>query len=106
MVKRDDYIAMIKIGRDDKVREHLMQYAPIWLVSERPEPDIDTLYFDVVFLHPYYRWVKRHYAYDYFTDVLHHRGQIQLTEDDILEITAGEPYMEASGSNSIMSYGG
>jgi hypothetical protein len=96
----------MKTGRDKKVHEHLLQYAPVWLVKEEPVLDRDALYFNVVFLHPTYGWVNRHYSYDVVTDVLYHSGQQLVIEDDALEIQATEPYITASGINTVQSYGG
>ena len=106
MVNRDEYIKQMQQGRDEKVRNHLSQYAPIWLVHEEGDVDRDSLMFDIVFLHPTYRWVKRRYWYDYFADVLHYRGQVTLAEEQALELITGEPFIESASSNSVLSYGG
>jgi hypothetical protein len=106
MVNRNEYIEAMRHARDEKVRNHLNQYAPIWLAHEEVDVDKDSLIFEVVFEHPRYRWVKRRYWFDYFTDVLHHRGQLMLAEDDVLDIIADEPFIESASSNSVLAYGG
>ena len=39
--------------RDEKVKNHLEQYAPVWLADEKPIPDEDSVQFNVVFLTSY-----------------------------------------------------
>jgi hypothetical protein len=99
-------ITQMKKARDHKVAHHLTQYAPIWLVDDTPQPDMDSIQFEVVFYHPTYAWVKRRYLYDAFTDVLYQRGQVRIDEDEAIEIQASTPYIEATASNSVLSYGG
>lgn len=108
MVKPDTqtYIEEMRAARDAKAHEHLMQYAPIWMIEETAEPEKDSLYFKVVFYHPRYGWVSRLYWYDAFTDVLYQRGQLMLDEDQVLEYQSQEPYLDAEGGNSMSSYGG
>jgi hypothetical protein len=108
MAKRnaDEYIAQMKVARDTKVHEHLLQYAPVWLIQETPDPDHDSLMFKVMFCHPLNGWVIRQYWYDAFTDVLHHRGQVQVDESKAVEFQSKEPYLDAPANNNVLSYGG
>lgn len=106
MVNRNKYIKQMQMARDKKVRNHLSQYAPLWLAHEEADVDKDSLIFEVVFQHPSYRWVKRRYWFDYFVDVLHHRGQLVMSEEDVADIIATDPFIESASSNSILSYGG
>lgn len=108
MVKPDaqTYIQEMRAVRDAKVYEHLLQYAPVWMVDDTAEPAKDTLYFKVVFYHPTYGWVSRRYWYDAFTDVLHQSGQVTLDEDTALAYQQEQPYLDAEGGNSMSSYGG
>jgi hypothetical protein len=108
MAKRntEEFIHEMKLARDEKVREHLLQYAPIWLVEDTPKPENDSLQFKVIFNHSMYGWVSRRYVYDSFTDVLNHRGQMQIDEAETIEVQAQEPYLEAPDSNNVLSYGG
>lgn len=108
MVKPDTqtYIEEMRAARDLKVHEHLLQYAPIWMVEDTAEPEKDSLYFKVIFYHPQYGWVSRRYWYDAFTDVIHQRGQLALDEEQVLEYQSTEPYLDAEGGNSMSSYGG
>ncbi|MBI5930984.1 MAG: hypothetical protein HY862_16870 [Chloroflexi bacterium] len=99
-------IKAMKEGRDKKAHEHFVQYAPVWLVAEEPLLNRDTLYFNVVFQHPQYGWVNRHYAYDVVTDVLYHKGQQSIDEETALDIQTKDPYIKAAGFNSVQAYGG
>ncbi|NDJ77865.1 MAG: hypothetical protein GYB65_16570 [Chloroflexi bacterium] len=99
-------IDMIRHRRDDKVREHLQQYAPVWLVDEVAMLDNDALQFNVVFYHPRYEWVNRRYRYDAFNDVLYHQGQTRVSESQALEYEDQPPYIDAETINTVNSYGG
>jgi hypothetical protein len=99
-------IAAIKAMRLQKAKHHLEQYAPIWLVDEKPIPAEDAIQFEVVFFHPSYKWVKRRYRYDGFSDVLYQMGQRSIDEDRALEIQEDEPFISAPMINSVDSYGG
>jgi hypothetical protein len=92
--------------RDAKVRGHLEQYAPVWLVDDVPIARDEILRFDVVFLHPRYGWVKRRYRYDAFSDVLYYNGQRLMREEDVLDLLDQEPYISAETINPFESYGG
>lgn len=98
--------------RDQKARPHLEQYAPVWIVDENVQLQDESIYFNVVFLHPHGGldrravWVNRRYRYDGFDNVLYHLGQTTLEEDDVLDIMEDEPYINATVSNTPNSYGG
>ena len=92
--------------RDQRVVEHLAQYAPVWLENDQPIPEEDAVQFTVVFTHPRYGWVKRRYHFDSYSGVLYHKGQVVLDEDKVLAVTGEKPYLEARGSNPVNSYGG
>ncbi len=106
MSKEKSRLQRITAKRDEKVKDHLQQYAPVWLVDEKLILDEDALQFNVVFYHPRYRWVNRRYRYDEFTDVLYHKGQRTIDEEDAIELQDTEPYLEAPTINTIDSYGG
>lgn len=108
MVKSDTqaYIAKMCGLRDIKVHEHLLQYAPIWMIDEEADPNKDALSFKVVFYHPTYGWVRRRYWFDAYTDVLHQGGQVTIDEDAALAHQLEEPYLDTNGGNSMSSYGG
>ena len=92
--------------RDAKVMPHLEQYAPVWLVDQRMIPEDDAVQFNVVFQHHLYGWVNRRYKYDSFNDVLYHKGQTSLTEDDALEYQEREPWVTTTVADIPNSYGG
>jgi hypothetical protein len=99
-------IKLMREARDAKVRTHLEQYAPVWLVRDEPQPEEESLLFDVVFLHPRHSWVNRRYRYDAFTDVLYYAGQIPISEELALTIQEQPPYIPAEVVNTVNSYGG
>lgn len=92
--------------RDTKTQNHLMQYAPVWLLDEVFIEADDAIQFNVVFQHSLYGWVNRRYRYDGFNDVLYHKGQVSIAEEDALELTQNEPYIGAQVSNIPNAYGG
>lgn len=93
--------------RDGKVIPHLEQYAPVWIVDQQLIEDDEAFLFHAVFQHPQYGWVSRRYKYDGFNDVLYHKGQTLLNEEQALEIQASEPYIVATtGADIPNAYGG
>jgi hypothetical protein len=93
--------------RDEKVKPHLAQYAPVWLVDEVIIPNDETIRFNVIFYHPYYRWVNRRYRFDAFNKVLYHQGQNVVSEDETLfNLEEKKPYIAAETINTVDSYGG
>ena len=103
---QSERIATIRQLRLEKAKQHLEQYAPIWLVDDTPIADEDAIVFNVVFYHPSYKWVSRRYRYDAFQDVLYQKGQHTIDEDTALEIQESEPFVTASSLNTVNSYGG
>ncbi|MCU0497008.1 MAG: hypothetical protein MUF87_06605 [Anaerolineae bacterium] len=93
--------------RDEKVKPHITQYAPVWIVEEKFIEIDDAIQFDVVFQHNLYGWVKRRYRYDGFNDTLYHKGQTQMLEEDaIAQIGDKEPYVNVTVSDIPNAYGG
>ncbi len=92
--------------RDAKVIPHLEQYAPVWLVDQRMVPKDDSVQFNVVFQHHLYGWVNRRYKYDAFNDVLYHKGQNSLSDDDALDIQESDPWVTVTVADVPNSYGG
>ncbi|MCS7072126.1 MAG: hypothetical protein NZM00_11510 [Anaerolinea sp.] len=92
--------------RDAKVRPHLSQYAPVWIVNEQFFDEDEAILFDVVFQHHLYGWVRRRYRYDAFNDVLYHKGQVTISEEEAYNITEHEPFIVAPVSNIPNAYGG
>ena len=93
-------------NRDAKVIPHLEQYAPAWIVNEKLIPAEDSIQFNVVFRHPRYGWVNRRYRYDNFNNVLYHKGQKTISEEEAVEIQDSEPYLTATVTDIPNSYGG
>jgi hypothetical protein len=92
--------------RDAKVREHLSQYAPVWIIDEKVIPEDQSIQFNVAFRHHIYGWVNRRYRYDGFNNVLYHKGQTLLSEDKALEIEVTEPYLTRTVMDLPNAYGG
>ena len=99
-------LELLREKRDAKVKPHLEQYAPVWLVEETPILKDDAVLFNVIFYHPYYGWVNRRYRFDAFNNVLYHQGQITVSERDALELEEKRPYIAAETVNTVDSYGG
>jgi len=101
-----DFVAELKKKRDAKAVPHLEQYAPVWIVDEIVFAEEEAIQFNIVFQHNRYGWVNRRYRYDGFNNVLYHKGQTQLAEDDVLEYAEEDPYIPASIADIPNSYGG
>ncbi len=99
--KKNDRVACIRELRDAKAIPYLRQYAPVWLVDETPLPAQDAVRFDVVFYHPRYGWMRQRYTFDAFNNTLYHKGQMPLSEAEMLEIEAQEPYISAEVVNMV-----
>ena len=105
-ISQKERVKQIAAKRDQKAKDHLSQYAPLWLSDEKPIPEEDAVQFTVVFLHPLYGWVSRRYRYDAFADVLYQKGQNRIDEADALDIQSNEPFVSAPVINTTNSYGG
>lgn len=105
-MSQEEKIKIMREARDAKVRDHFEQYAPVWMVKETPQPEEESLLFDVVFYHPQQFWVNRRYRYDAFTDVLYYFGQVPVDEAVSLVIQDQPPYTPAEVINTVNSYGG
>ncbi len=102
MATRDE----IAKRRDVKVKPHLEQYAPVWLTDEKFFAEDESLQFQIIFQHNLYGWVTRRYRYDGFNNVLYHKGQTVIQEDDVLDIIDHEPYITAVVANIPNAFGG
>jgi len=96
----------IRQRRDSKLKHHVEQYAPVWLVNDEILLEDSAAVFNIIFQHRLYGWVSRRYRYDAFNDVLYHKGQNLVTEDEVLEIQDQEPYIDAVIADVPNSYGG
>lgn len=92
--------------RDQKVKPHLEQYAPLWLVDEQVILKDEAVQFNVIFQHHLYGWVNRRYRYDGFNDVLYHKGQMMVSEDEALKIQEQDPWIVATVADIPNAYGG
>lgn len=98
--------------RDEKVKPHLEQYAPVWIVDQIIMMEEEAIQFHAVFLHSRAglgerpAWVSRRYRYDAFNDTLYHKGQTVLDEDDVLELQEEDPYIDATVTDLPNAYGG
>jgi hypothetical protein len=92
--------------RDAKVKPHLQQYAPVWLVGENILPQDEAVQFNIVFQHKDHGWVNRKYYYDGFNNILYHRGQIMIPEENLPDLNKQEPYITTQIADPANSYGG
>lgn len=92
--------------RDQKLAPHLNQYAPVWLTDEKIILAERAVQFNVVFEHSRYGWVTRRYRYDGFNDVLYHKGQTSIDEDQVAELESRLPFTQAAVTNVPNAYGG
>lgn len=101
-----DAKAKLLAQRDAKTKPHVSQYAPVWLTDEKIIMEDQAIQFHIVFRHHLYGWVSRRYRYDGFNDVLYHKGETLLTEEQALDVTETEPYVDAIVSDIPNAYGG
>ena len=107
MTEIQEFDKKVHDARDAKVKEHLTQYAPVWIINEFLVPEDSSVIFHVMFQHHLYGWVERRYKYDGFNNTLYHKGQTLIDEDDALDIIdEQEPYIEGAVSDTPNSYGG
>jgi hypothetical protein len=99
-------VAELYRKRDEKVREHLKQYAPVWLQSEKIVPSDEAVIFEVLFQHNLYGWTVRRYKYDGFNNVLYHMGQVPAPHETIDALTAKEPWISTLIADIPHAYGG
>jgi hypothetical protein len=99
-------LEQLRAQRDAKAIPHLTQYAPVWITDEVLVDEDEALQFHIVFQHNRYGWVSRRYRYDGFNDVLYHKGQTALTEEQALAIQESEPYISTEVSDIPNAYGG
>jgi hypothetical protein len=92
--------------RDEKVKPHLSQYAPVWIVEETFLPSDEALLFEAVFQHNQYGWVKRRYLYDGFNDVLYHKGQVMASDELVLSLEDKPAYIIPDIADIPNAYGG
>ncbi|MCU0476707.1 MAG: hypothetical protein MUC99_11470 [Anaerolineae bacterium] len=92
--------------RDAKVKPHLTQYAPAWIVEETYLPSDEALLFNVVFEHSQYGWVNRRYLYDGFNNVLYHKGQVAASDELVMSLVNKEPYITPDIADIPNAYGG
>jgi hypothetical protein len=96
----------LRRDRDVKAMPHLEQYAPVWIASEKSILGDEAIQFEVVFQHHEYGWVQRRYRYDGFNDVLYHKGQLAISEEQALKIQEQDPYIAALVADIPNAYGG
>ena len=85
-MKIESFEQRVHAMRDEKAIPHLEQYAPVWIIEEKLVPEDSSILFNVLFQHNLYGWVNRRYKYDGFNNVLYHKGQNLMDEDDALDI--------------------
>jgi hypothetical protein len=97
----------IQRRRDAKAKPHLEQYAPVWITDEKLIDEDDALQFHAVFQHPQAGWVSRRYRYDGFNNVLYHKGQTTISEEQAIALSEAQaPYLNATVTDIPNAYGG
>ena len=94
------------LKRDAKVREHLGQYAPVWLISEKIISSDESVLFEVLFQHNLYGWTNRRYLYDGFNNVLYHKGQVPADLDLVDSLISKAPWISTTIADIPHAYGG
>lgn len=111
----DDYNTpeQLRVKRDKRVKPHLEQYAPVWLIDEKMLMEDEAIQFNALFLHPTAgdegqpAWVSRRYRYDAFNNTLYHKGQLRLSEEAAIALTLnGEAYIGTLVEDIPNAYGG
>jgi hypothetical protein len=87
--------------RDDKIRRALNGINPIWLVHNEFRAPEESFYFDLVFQHSIYGWIRQRYKYDAFNDVLYHFGQQTISEAEALAVEETTPYIDGEVSVAV-----
>ncbi|TVR22311.1 MAG: hypothetical protein EA396_06490 [Anaerolineaceae bacterium] len=100
-----DKVEILK-KRDEKTIPHLKQYAPVWIVDEVVMEEEDAVQFNVVFRHNRYQWVNRRYRYDGFNNVLYHKGQRVISEDEAVDVQEQDAYISTIIEDTPNAYGG
>jgi hypothetical protein len=101
-----DISQIILEKRNTKVESHLIQYAPVWIIDQNVSPSDETVLFDAVFQHNQYDWVRRRYRYDAYNDVLYYKGEVKLSESEVLAIQEQDPFLVSTVANIPNAYGG
>ena len=101
-----DVETLILQKRDAKALPHLEQYAPVWLVDQKFILEDDAVQFNVIFQHHLYGWVNRRYRYDSFNDVLYHKGQNLVSDEEALDIQETDPWVQVGVADIPNAYGG
>ena len=99
-------VSELYLKRDAKVREHLAQYAPVWLISEKIISSDESVQFEVLFQHNLYGWMNRRYLYDGFNNVLYHKGQVPADPELVDSLISTAPWISTMIADIPHSYGG
>ena len=91
----------VKQQRDDKIRLALSGITPLWLVHDDYRPSEESCYFDLVYQHSIYGWIRQRFKYDAFNDVLYHFGQTTLKEAEGLAVQETQPYIDGEISIAV-----
>nr|PZN58564.1 MAG: hypothetical protein DIU68_01800 [Chloroflexota bacterium] len=78
----------------------------MWIVDEKVLVEEQAIQFNVVFQHNRYGWVNRRYRFDGFNNVLYHKGQRIITEEEALQVQEKDPYIPALIADIPNAYGG
>jgi len=83
-------MAALKARRDKKVSVVVRPARPAWLIDVKAYPEASTIFFDLVFRpNPGGGWFRRRYEYDGESDVLHHRGEVVVSDAELSALPNG-----------------
>jgi hypothetical protein len=83
-----------QLRRDEKVRTGLSEFAPIWLTDDTFRANEESLYFYLIYAHPYDGVIKERFKYDAFNDVLYHMGARKLSDEEVLVFQDQPPFLD------------
>jgi hypothetical protein len=77
-------MATLKARRNKKVSVVVRPARPAWIIDVKEYPESSTIFFDLVFRpFPSGGWFRRRYEYEGEADVLHHRGEVAVSDAEL-----------------------
>ena len=77
-------MAALKARRNKKVSVVAHSARPAWIIDVKEYPESSTILFDLIFRpNPGGGWFRRRYEYDGEADVLHHLGEMAVSDSEL-----------------------
>jgi hypothetical protein len=83
-----------QLKRDQKLRDAMTEFAPVWLTEETFRAAEEALFFYLIYAHPLDGMIKERFKYDAFNDVLYHMGARKLLEAESILVQEQPPYLD------------